>query len=156
MSTLVLSDGPRVAPAEFLARLKTFDPSLCIEYNTRRHRWVIEQCIEHFAPTAEHTHVCRRIYVWLVEDPEKNFLSLDHVDGIFEELARRDTLRAGFEPGPEGLKKFIDNAEYIRVKDQEKRDAQARELPKLARKDHFLSMNRCKLLLERHGLRLNK
>jgi hypothetical protein len=156
MSELLVNDGPRTAPAEFVERLRTFDPTLYIEYNPRRHRWVIEQCTQHFAPTAEHTHVCRRIYVWLVQDPEENYLSLDHADRIFEELARRDTERAGYAPGPKGLEQFIGDADYQLQRDGEKRESAIAALPKLARKDSRVSMNRCKLLLEKHSLRPNK
>ena len=156
MSEIIVKDGPKTAPESFLKCLKAFDPSLYVEYNPIRHRWVIEQCIEHFAPTAQHSHVCRRIYVWLLEDPEGNYLGLEHVDRIFEELARRDTTRAGYEPGPEGLKKFIADADYALKRDQEKRDAQMKELPRLCRKDNWLSMSRLKLMLQKHSLRPNK
>lgn len=153
---LIVNDGPKTAPADFLIRLAAFDPTLYVEYNPRRHRWVIEQCTEHFAPGIEHTHVCRRIYVWLVQDPESNYLSLDHAERIFEELARRDTRRAGYAPGPEGLKKFITDADYELERDRQKRESEMAKQPRLARKDNWLSMNRVKRLLERHSLRVNK
>ena len=152
MGQLICNDGPRTAPAEFLTRLATFDPTLYVEYNPKRHRWVIEQCVEHFAAGTAHTHICRRIYVWLVQDPDGNYLSLDHADRIFEELARRDTQRAGYAPTPEGLKKFLADADYGLQREHEKIDSEIAKQPKLARKDNWLSMNRLKLMLDKHGL----
>lgn len=133
-------------PTEFLKRLEAFDPTLTVVWNTRKGCWVIEQCIEHLAAGRAHTHLCRRIYVWLMPQG----MVLENDAAIFEELARRDTRRAGYEPGPKGLEAFKADMEYLRQRDEAKREAALVELPRLARKDNFLSMNRAQLLIEKH------
>lgn len=147
----------REVPEGFLARLREFDPALTAAWNARRQRFVIEQCVKHHAPTEHHTHVCERVYVWLVQTedgPGGGFLSLDNVDHILRKLASIDLRRQGY--GPEDHGRFCSDRQYELEKEREKAESAAKELPRLARKDNWLSMNRAMLLLEKHGLRVNR
>ena len=154
---IVVGDAiDRVASPDFIRRLREFDPDLTVFWHKPKQRWIIEQCIEHLAPTAEHAHVCRRVYVLLVQGDNREYLGLDHADRIFEKLRLIDTRRQGYEPGPAGLEKWKQQQRDERRYEDEKREAAIRELPKQARADNWLSMNRAKLLLDRHSLKLNK
>ena len=104
--TLVTDDfsGPRV-PEKFLFQLRSYDPSLLVQWNYKKMRFVIEQCTQHLAPTQEHTHICARIYVLLVQDPEGGMMSLG--DSVIEQLKARDVTKAGY--GPNDLQRWIDD-----------------------------------------------
>ena len=114
--TLVTDDfsGPKVSE-KFLSDLKAYDPTLLVRWNSRKMRFVVEQCTTHHAPTAEHSHLCERIYVLLVQDPEGGMMGLH--SGVIEQIKARDVTKAGF--GPDDLHKWTklhaDNDEKVRA-----------------------------------------
>lgn len=107
--TLITNDfsGPAI-PEKFLSDLKALDPTLLVRWNDRRRRFVIEQCTRHNAGP-EHTHLCERIYVLLVQDPEGGMMGLH--SGVLDTIRARDVTKAGY--GPDSLKKFTQNAQDV-------------------------------------------
>lgn len=96
--TLVTDDftGPAISET-FKRELRALDPTLLIRWNPRRMRFVIEQCTEHHAPGPEHDHLCARIYVLLVQDPEGGMMSPS--SATLEQIKARDVTKAGYGPG---------------------------------------------------------
>jgi hypothetical protein len=117
--TLVTDDfsGPKVSE-KFLADLKRYDSTLLVRWNYKKMRFVIEQCIRHHAPTAEHSHICERIYVLLVQDSDGGMMALH--SGVIEQIKARDVTQAGY--GPNDVHKFIADANEIERKAREKID----------------------------------
>lgn len=95
--TLVTNDfsGPTI-PEKFLHDLKELDPSLLVRWNNRKMRFVVEQCTHHHATGSEHSHLCERIYVLLVQDPEGAMMGLH--SGVLETIKARDVTKAGYGP----------------------------------------------------------
>jgi hypothetical protein len=96
---------------DFLRRLQqTFGADLHVTWHRKKQRFVIEQCTEHNAsPTRldgilEHTHVCRRIYVWLVRDEATNeYMPLG--DRVIAKLQEMETYRK-YGVGEQALARF--------------------------------------------------
>jgi hypothetical protein len=149
---LVVGDVHRVAPEDFKARLRAFDPDLLVTYDLRRHRWKIEQCVLHLAPGAEHSHVCDRVYVWLVQSSEGDFVGLDNWDRIREQLRSMDTRAQGFSPDEKGLERYRAALAYEGERAREKRESEMRKLPGLMWRDNKLTRNRLIRELDKHGI----
>jgi len=150
---VVVGDLNRTAPEDFKAKLRAFDPDLLVLYDVRRRCWKIEQCIRHLAPTAEHSHICDRIYVWLVRTPEGDFLGLDdNWDWIREQLCAMDTRAQGFSPDAKGLERYRAALTYEGECAREKREAEMRKIPGLYWRDNWLTRNRLIRQLDKHGI----
>lgn len=140
------------ASEEFLARLRQFDPSLLVTWHRRRRRWVVEQCTRHFAPTARHTHVCQRVYVLTVEDPEGGCIPLG--DHVFQRLAEIDTIRQGY--GPDKHQKWCDDKERERQDQAERIDRKMTEAIRDNSRDNRRQLHHAYDLIQRHDLRINQ
>lgn len=110
MDRITLVGGGRPAiPEGFRERLRALDPTLCVRWNQpppwskKPPRFIIEQCVKHYAIGAEHDHTCQRLYVFLVQDAEGGMMPLG--DAVLEEIKSRDVQRAGY--GPNDLDRFI-------------------------------------------------
>lgn len=101
--TLVTDDfsGPAI-PESFERQLRALDPTLLVRWNGKRMRFVIEQCVGHHANGPQHSHLCERIYVFLVQDPEGAMMPLGEV--VITKIRARDVTRAGY--GPEDLHRW--------------------------------------------------
>src|ERR1043165_5149069 len=101
----VLSDQ-RTPGEDFVGQLRAFDPRLIVTWNRRKNRWLIEECMQHAieAPIEGHCHLCRRSYVWLVQDPDGGYMPL--CSRIIEELKGMDVCRKF--GSPEGVVKAMD------------------------------------------------
>jgi hypothetical protein len=117
--TLVTDDfsGPKVSE-KFFYDLKQYDPTLLVRWNSRKMRFVVEQCTHHHAPTAEHSHLCERIYVFLVQDDDGCMMSLG--GQVLEKIKARDVTKAGY--GPNDLRRFLFDASEPERKAREKID----------------------------------
>jgi hypothetical protein len=122
--TLVTDDfsGPKVSE-KFLFQLKSYDPTLLVRWNSRKMRFVIEQCTRHHAPGPEHTHICERIYVFLVQDDDGCMMSLG--DQVIEKIKARDVTRAGY--GPNDLRRWISDQDAKETKVREKIELDQRD-----------------------------
>lgn len=130
--TLVTDDfsGPKVSE-KFLSDLKAYDPTLLVRWNSRKMRFTIEQCTHHHSPTAEHSHLCERIYVLLVEDAEKCMMPLG--GAVIEKIKARDVTKAGYGPGD--LRRFLADANELERKAREKIDRDQTEAVKHCSRD---------------------
>ncbi len=132
---VIVGESTPSEPVEFKARLRRFDASLTVSWNRLRRRWVIEQCVEHLSPTREHTHICRRVYVWLVQGDAGEMLPLG--EHVFAKLAAMDTWRQGYGPEPKHLERWrrdrADEDEKAREKQEEKMAEVVREASRDAR-----------------------
>lgn len=130
--TLVTNDftGPAI-PEQFLRDLRSYDPSLHVEWNCKKMRFVIQQCIKHHAPTSTHNHLCERIYVLLVEDSEHCMMALG--SGVMERIRARDVSRAGY--GPDDRERWIADRNAEEQKAQEKIKADQRDVVRHCSRD---------------------
>lgn len=115
--TLVTDDfsGPSI-PESFEQQLRAYDTSLMVRWNSKKMRFVIEQCVEHHAPTPEHNHLCARIYVLLAQDREGCMMPLG--SGVLEMIRARDVTKAGY--GPNDKDRWIADQNDKEVKAREK------------------------------------
>lgn len=151
-SLVVVGDVSRTPPEDFKAKLRAFDPDLVITYDLRRQRWKIEQCVVHWAPGVEHSHVCDRVYVWLVQSPEGDYLSLDNWELIREKLRSIDTRAQGYSPDEKGLERYRADRAYEGELAERKRESDMAQVPRLYWKDNWLTRNRLIRQLDKHGI----
>lgn len=149
---VVIGDTRREAPEDFKQKLRAFDPDLLVTYDVRRHRWKIEQCVLHLAPGAEHSHVCDRVYVWLLQTDEGDYLSLENWDGIRDKLRSIDTRAQGYAPDEKGLERYRADSAYKTELAQRKRESDMAQVPRLYWKDNWLTHNRLIRQLDKHGI----
>lgn len=145
--TLVTDDftGPSV-PENFLRNLQTYDPSLLVRWNHKKMRFVIEQCTRHYAQGVGHNHLCERIYVMLVQDPDGCMMSLG--DAVIEQIKKRDVTKQGY--GPEGLARWTadrarEDAE-VRADIERKQDDAIKHCSRFSRRqllDAFTRLENC-------------
>lgn len=159
MSTIaIIGDSMPSLPTEFQRRLTAFDKDLIVvwhksPYSKKPGRWKIEQCIQHNG--VEHSHLCRRTYVMMVEDSEHTPLPLgDHVFQKLGEMRQNSESYGG--QTERGLKNFLQASDGLDQKLAEKREADAVEVVRLSAKDNRLAWNRVWQLIERHDLRPNR
>ena len=152
---LLVGDDHLEPSEEFKAKLKAFDPDLCVSWSRTKHRFVIEQCVEHNAPTAEHNHLCRKSYVWMVQDEEKTMMPL--CDKVFDKLRQ---MRANTEsfggPTERGLHNFKLYTDGIDEERKQKGAAAMREIARLNSLDNRVQLNKAHMLITRHDMRPNK
>lgn len=151
MIQVLRDEAPKIPPG-FAGRLERLDPSLLLFWNPRKRKWVVEQCVHHYAPTAAHSHLCERIYVWMVQSEQGDPMPLG--DHVLDKLRAIDLQRQGFGPGDR--EKFIRglNAEQLEL--ERKRDAEIADIMR-----HNSRLNRAQLaqawtLIQRHDLRPNR
>lgn len=167
---IILTDADNAPsqPSDFERRLQTFDKDLLILWHKPPHWkksrpgvWKIEQCIEHLSGKfrasgmPEHTHVCRRIYVTVVQDEDGTPMPLgDHV------LDKLKAMRANSESfGGEtarGLTNFIRHSESIDQELESKRAAAREDTMRHNRKFNRRQINQAFDLIQRHDMRPNR
>lgn len=154
----LIGGGQPAIPADFKAKLRALDPSLLVrwnqppEFSKRPPRFVIEQCIGHHGPTAEHTHVCQRLYVFLVQDSDGNMAQLG--DWVLEEIKRRDVQRAGY--GPNDLERFCRDNQQEVLAQRAKIEADQADAVKHASKFNRRQLIHALDLMGRHSLEVNQ
>lgn len=118
--TLVTNDysGPTI-PESFKQQLRSYDPTLHVEWNSRKMRFVIQQCVQHHAPTSDHNYLCERIYVLLVQDPEGCMMSLG--EAVMNMIKARDVTKAGY--GPNDREKWIADRNAEEIVEKQRIDA---------------------------------
>jgi len=136
--TLVTDDfsGPSVSES-FKAQLRSYDPTLCVMWNSKKMRFVVQQCVEHHAPGGEHTHLCQRIYVLLAQASDGTMLPLG--DTVMNAIRARDVTKAGY--GPTDLQRWIGDRNNEETKVREKIDRDQTDAVK-----HASRFNRRQLL----------
>lgn len=111
-------------PEAFNRKLQELDPDLWVVWHhpptwpaTRSGVWKIEQCIKHNGGyrgngKPEHTHVCQRIYVLMVQDEDGTPQPLgEHVLNKLREMRANSESFGG--QTPRGLQNFIRNSNNI-------------------------------------------
>jgi hypothetical protein len=145
-------DGPAI-PDSFRESLRQYDATLLVTWNARRKRFVIEQCIEHLAATAEHTHVCRRQYVCMAQDDEdKSMLPLG--DKVMDLIRARDVSRLGF--GPEDTQKFIAKAAGEQAAHAADIEEKRAEIIRDGGKDNKIQLRKALHLIQQHSMEVNQ
>ena len=140
-----------------------FTPDLCVSWNERKQRYVIEQCIEHQGSSfpnpegvVEHSHLCRRIYVWLVRDEENGDCYMPLSQRVIEKLHEMETYRK-YGTGPDALRRFREESARFDADQAQRQREQAHETMQYAKRHNRISRNRLKLWMERFDwLRPNK
>lgn len=127
---LLVGDDHLEPSDEFKAKLKAFDPDLCVSWSRTKHRFVIEQCVEHCSATSEHTHLCRKVYVWMVQDEDKCMTPLgEHVfDKLKQMRANTESFGGATERGLRNFKQYTDGIDEER---KAKEEAAMREVARL-------------------------
>jgi hypothetical protein len=140
---------------DFLRRLQqTFGADLHVTWHRKKQRFVIEQCTEHNAsPTRldgilEHTHVCRRIYVWLVRDEATNeYMPLG--DRVIAKLQEMETYRK-YGVGEQALARFrAESAAFDRDQAAKKKE-DAHGVFQYLKRHNRIVRNKLKTMMGRH------
>lgn len=168
MAIIVCGEDTPSRPTIFEERLQAFDKDLLVIWHRPptqpRHkpgRWKIEQCIEHLSGLTkengmpEHTHVCRRIYVMMVQDDEGTALPLG--EHVIEKLRAMRAYSESFGGETErGLKNFIHHSNNLDKEMEQKREISREDITQHNRKFNRVSFNRAWNMIERHNLEPNK
>lgn len=162
MAIIVFGDQTPSRPTDFEAKLQAFDKDLLIVWHKppteKRHkpgRWKIEQCIQHLSGLTEHTHVCRRIYVMMVQDDDGSALPLG--EHVFEKLRAMRAYSESFGGQTErGLRNFIHHSNNIDQAMEQKREVAREDIQQHNRKFNRVSLNRAWNMIGQHNLEPNK
>lgn len=149
-SILMVGDSTPTISSDFVAKLKAFDPDLFVSWSPSRRRFVIEQCTQHLSHSAEHNHLCRKSYVWMVQDEEKSMLPLG--EHVFDHLKK---MRANTEsfggPTERGLRNFRDYTGKLSIELKEKADRDMREVARLNSLDNKIQLNKVRTMIGNMG-----
>lgn len=145
------TEAPAI-PESFREMLRKYDPDLLISWNTFRKRFVIEQCVQHLSGRPEHTHICRRNYVVIVQDGEGSMVPLG--EGVIQMIAERDNQRRGY--GPQDLARFIRDRREERDSVTRKGYDAGRDAIKHATRDGRRQLLKAAHLIQQHSLEVNK
>jgi hypothetical protein len=150
-------------PSEgFVRKLQSiFGTDLHVEWNPKKMKWVIEQCIQHSFLNADvgdgithHNHLCQRIYVWLVRDEATDeFMPL--CDRVIEKLHEMETYRQ-FGTGEAALARFRQASKDFDDEQAKKIRESARDMAAHSRKFNRTTWNKFYELFRRHDMRENK
>jgi hypothetical protein len=149
----------REAPADFVKSLQdTFGDNMHVEWNMMRKKWVIEQCSGQCYSTTRdgvryHSHACNRIYVWLVEDEDKNYMPLGA--HVLEKLRELDTSRK-YGVGEAALRRFLLESKNIDEERDNKFRQHVRDEVRHARRENRVTFNKLKMLFDRHSMKPNR
>jgi hypothetical protein len=146
----------REPPRAFIKQLQTiFGRDLHVTWHAKKQRFVIEQCIEHCGSRAQeddglvlHTHLCRRIYVWLVRDEATDeYMPLG--DRVIAKLQEMETYRK-YGTGPEALARFrAESAAFDRDQAQKQKEDAHATFQYLKRHNRIVR-NKLKMWMGRH------
>ena len=148
----IIGDTTPAISQGFRDKLRAQDPTLTVSWNWKKRRFVIEQCVRHHASTAEHNHLCERIYVLLVQDPDGGMLALG--DHVLEEIRRRDIHRAGY--GPNDLGRFTRDMQAKLEDHQQKIDAAQADAVHHASRVNRRQLLRAISMMQNHSLEVNQ
>lgn len=132
-------------PDSFVEKLKAFDPKLYINWNSRKHRWVINECTEHSisAPTGWHCRLCRLNPFFLVQEEDGSYLELG--DRVIEILRGMNVQRKyGSE---ENMLKAMDEIDRKKMADFKK---DLHDAIKHRKKDNKRQLEQAITLIDRH------
>ncbi len=137
----------RTSGESFLESLYSFDPRLIVTWNRRKHRWVIEECMEHAieSPHRGHSHLCRRSYVWMVQDEDGSYRPLE--SSVIEALKGMDIQKK--YGGAEGIVKRM---QEIDKQNEEQERKAIREHIQNQKRDNRRQINELVTLIERHNI----
>lgn len=148
----IIGGGAPSIPENFRTALRALDPSLLVTWNPGKRRFVIEQCVQHLAPTTEHTHLCGRVYVYLVQDPEGNMMGLG--DAVLQEIRRRDVSRSGY--GPDDLQKWTRDMQTQLDAARERIEKQQADSVHHASRFNRRQLLRAIHLMQQHSMQVNQ
>lgn len=163
----VLGDQTPSFPEDFNRRLQAFDKDLLVAWHLPPHmrhkpgRWKIEMCVQHHAGELwpdgriKHSHLCQRVYVWMVQDDEGTPLPLgDHVlDKLREMRAYSESFGGQTE---RGRRNFIEHSNQLDQELAAKREAAAEDVREHNRRFNSPQFNRLMDLVARHDMRPNR
>lgn len=149
-------------PEAFVRKLqRTFGPDMHVEWNPRKQRWVIEQCVQHHGSDlpnehgiVPHTQLCRKVYAWLVRDEsDDSFMSL--CDRVIEKLHEKETYRQ-FGTGEAALARWRQHSKEFDDAQAAKQRAMIHDVIRHSRKDNRTIVNKFVEMFRRHDMRPNK
>ena len=163
----VLGDSTPSFPEEFNRRLQAFDRDLLVVWHLSpfvRNKpgcWKIEQCVRHHAGETwsdgriKHSHLCHRIYVWMVQDSEGTPLPLgDHVINKIQEMRANSESFGGATE--QGLRNFREHSARIDAELEQKREIATADITEHNRKFNRRQFNTLADLVQRHDMRPNR
>ena len=154
----VIGDMTPSFPEDFNRRLQAFDKDLLVVWHmpplagSRPGRWKIEQCTEHNGSfringNPEHNHLCRRVYVMMVQDEEGTPMPLgDHVFTKLREM-RENVERLGGAT-ERGLKNYVQESNNIDVALEGKREEARKDIMDHNQKFNRTTFNRLGMVLD--------
>lgn len=154
---LLVGEGGCPNPDEgFIQRLLSFDKDLTVGWNKLKNRWVIEQCIEHHGGYgSRHSYLCRRAYVWLVQDEDGDMMPLcERVMSKLREMrAYSESFGGQTERGLRNFKQYTDSVETeLRAERERKMHAVMQE----AARDGKRQLEQVRHLMQQHDMRPNR
>jgi hypothetical protein len=144
----------REPPKEFLRHLQSiFGRDMHVTWHVGKRKFVIEQCVNHQAGPMQdgvlvHTHLCQRVYVWLVRDEETNgYMPL--TDRVIQKLHEMETYRK-YGTGPEALARFrTESAAFDRDQAAKKKE-DAHGIFQYLKRHNRIVRNKLKTMMGRH------
>lgn len=143
--------APAVSDA-FRQMLRGYDPDLLVSWNSLKRRFVIEQCVRHYAATSEHTHVCQRLYVLMAQDEAGVMVPLG--EKVMDMIREKDTRKAGYGPGD--LARFLRDQRRVIEADREDRSKKMGEVIRYGSRHNRAQLRKALHLIQQHDLRVNQ
>lgn len=147
-------DGIRTPDPSFVARLKAFDSDLTASWNKLKNRWTIYQCIEHHPLSGEHSHLCRRTYVWLCQDEEGTMIPLG--DYVMNRLAEMRRNSSQWGEGEVALQRFKRHVANVEAEMKAKRERDMADISNHNRKFNKRQLEQVRHLMQQHDMRPNR
>jgi len=144
-------EAPAISDA-FRERLRQLDPDLCVAWNYVKKRFVIEQCVKHLSGTAEHSHVCDRNYVLMVQDEDGCMMSLG--EKVIEMVKARDVSRLGY--GPNDLARFQTDIKAAAKEEIKRREEAGESVIRYASRHNRRQLLSAIHLIQQHNLTPNR
>ena len=137
----------RTPNESFVASLHALDPRLIVTWNRRKHRWLIEECMQHAieSPSDGHSYLCRRSYVWLVQAEDGSYRPLE--SSVIEELKGMDVQKK--YGGPDGI---IRRMNEITAENDAKERKHVRDRIQDGNKDNKRQREELITLIDRHNI----
>lgn len=145
-----MGGGRPSIPSDFAEKLRLYNPQLHIEWSEKKKRFLITQCDQHLSATNEHTHICRRSYVWLVRDEEDNNAFMPLGDHVIEKLKSFDLRVQGY--GPEDHARWCADRAAEDKANREEIERKQKESVVNARKDNRRQLLRAIHLMQKHTM----
>lgn len=140
---------------DFLRRLQqAFGQDLHVTWHRKKKRFVIEQCTRHFGPAVpvngvlEHTHICNRVYVWLVRDEATNdYMPLG--DRVIARLQEMETYRK-YGVGEQALVRFRAESAAFDRDQATKQKEEAHSVFQYLKRHNRIVRNKLKNMMAQH------